>query len=249
MTVRVDGEPVPVREEPQAAVAVLTTLARPGAHRVEVRAAAGSLALALLEVRYGLPWDARPARRAPLALTVDGEAGPRDGRAGLALTLRNQGARVLPSPVVELDLPAGAELDEPTRERLASLTAAAPALEGRTLRLRLRPLAPGGYVRLPLPLRWSTGGALRGLGVTAWDDALPAGLAEPPIALLPSRTVTIADRGAALPEADDAASPEPAPPPPPPPPMPMPLRRVRPLAPVSAVPTPRRDARLAEVSR
>jgi hypothetical protein len=245
--VRVDGVDVAVREEPHAAVAVLETVARPGAHRVTVAAAPGSLALALLEVRYGLPWDARPARRAPIDVTLDGEPGPRDARAGLALTVKNRGARVLSSPLVEVDLPAGAELDEPARERLAALTATAPALDGRTLRLRLRPLAPGGFVRVPLPIRFSTGGALRGLGVTAWDDASEAGLAGPPLALLPSRTITIADRGAAPAEARDAASPPPAPPPPPPPPEPIPLPRVRPLAPVSALPRP--APQLAEVTR
>jgi hypothetical protein len=246
--VRVDGADVAVREEPHAAVAVLETIARPGAHRVTVTAAPGSLALALLEVRYGLPWDARPARRAPIDLALDGETGPRDGRAGLALTVKNRGARVLSSPIVEVDLPAGAELDEPARERLTALTATAPALDGRTLRLRLRPLAPGGFVRVPLPVRFSTGGALRGLGVTAWDDASEAGLEGPPLGLLPSRTVTIADRGAVPAEARDAASPPPAPPPPPPPPPePIPLPRIRPLAPVSALPRP--APQLAEVTR
>jgi hypothetical protein len=245
--VRVDGAELAVREEPHAAVAVLETVARPGAHRVIVTAAPGSLALALLEVRYGLPWDARPARRAPIDLALDGEPGPRDGRASLALTVIHRGARVLSSPLVEIDLPAGAELDEPARERLASLTAAPAALDGRTLRLRLRPLAPGGFVRVPLPVRFSGGGALRGLGVTAWDDAVRGGLEGPPLALLPSRTVAIADRGTAPAEARDAASPPPATPPPPPPPEPIPLPRVRPLAPVSA--TPRSAPQLAEVTR
>jgi hypothetical protein len=248
--VRVDGVEIAVREEPHAAVAVLDTVARPGPHRVEVRARAGSLALALLEVRYGLPWDARPARRAPIDLVLDGETGPRDSRSGLAITLKNKGASVLSSPVVDVDLPAGAELDEPARERLAALTASAPALDGRTLRLRLRPIAPGGSVRVPLPLRFSAGGALRGLGVTAWDDASRPGLTGPALAILPSRTVTIADRGATPTEARDAASPLPAPPPPPPPPPePIPLPILRPLAPVSAAPVQGSAMQLAEVSR
>lgn len=228
--VTVDGHEVAVREDAGAAVAVLTTIAQPGTHHLEVRAAGGSLALAFIDARYGRPWDAPALRSAPIALALSGAIGPRDSRAGLRLEVRNRGARVLSAPVAEVDLPAGAELDEATRERLGALTAAPPTLEGRTLRLRLRPIAPGGFARIPLPARWSTGGVLRGLGVTAFDDANPSSLDGPPVALLASRAVEIADRGTEPREVEGAASPEPAPPPPPPP-------IVYPLTPVALAPT------------
>jgi hypothetical protein len=227
--VRVDGQDVAVREDGGAAVAVLLTIAQPGTHHIEVRAAAGSVALAFIDARYGRPWDAPAARSAPIALGLSGAIGPRDGRAGLRLEVRNRGARVLSAPIAEVDLPAGAELDEATRERLGALTAAPPTLEGRTLRLRLRPIAPGGFARIPLPVRWATGGVLRGLGVTAFDDANPSSLEGPPVAVLPSRGVEVADRGTEPREVEGTASPEPEPPPPPPP-------ILYPLSPVSIVP-------------
>jgi len=231
--VRVDGRDVTVRQDAGAAVAVLATIARPGTHRIEVNAAPGSLALAFIEVRYGRPWSAPAARAAPIALGLSGAIGPRDGRAGLRLEVRNRGARVLSAPIAEIDLPAGAELDESTRARLGALIAAPPTIEGRTLRLRLRPIAPGGFVRIPLPVRWSTGGVVRGLGLTAFDDANPSSLEGPPVAILASRSVEIADRGSEPREVDGAASPEPAPPPPPPP-------ILYPMSPVSAAPNARR---------
>ena len=234
--VTVDGHDIAVREDAGAAVAVLTTIAQPGTHHLEVRAAAGSLALAFIDARYGRPWDAPALRSAPIALALSGAIGPRDSRAGLRLEVRNRGARVLSAPVAEVDLPAGAELDEATRERLGALTAAPPTLEGRTLRLRLRPIAPGGFARIPLPARWSTGGVLRGLGVTAFDDANPSSLDGPPVALLASRAVEIADRGTEPREVEGAASPEPAPPPPPPP-------ILYPLTPVALAPTTHRAHR------
>jgi hypothetical protein len=133
--------------------------------------------------------------------------------------VRNRGTRVLVRPVVEIQLPAGAELDEPTREALSARLAAPAALEGNTLRLELRALAPGGYVRLPVRARWAVGGALRGLGAAAWDDAQPASGEELPVAVLPSREVVIPDRG----DEARALEAEMSPPPTPPEPIPLPI--------------------------
>jgi hypothetical protein len=219
--VTVDGAAVEARVENGVVVATLPAMVRPGTHTVGLELARGVLALAQLEIRYGLGWDRAPARTAPIELAWEGEVGARETRSPLRLTVRNRGTRVLVRPVVEIQLPAGAELDEPTRETLSTRLAAPAAIEGSTLRLQLRTLAPGGYVRLPVPARWAVGGALRGLGAAAWDDAQPASGEDLPVAVLPSREVVVADRGeeARAPEAE--ASPPPRPPEPEPIPLPI----------------------------
>jgi hypothetical protein len=175
-----------------------------------------------------MPWDAEPPRRASLALGIEGAVGARDTRAGLLLTVQNRGPRVLVEPVVEVDLPAGVELDEPTREALEAMTRGRPTREGRTLRIELRPLAPGGRAQIPLPIRWSLAGRLRGLGVAAFDDAFPRSVAGRPTRVLPARVVEVPDEGdePEIPEPDISAPPEP----PPPDPIPLP----EPLDPVAA---------------
>jgi hypothetical protein len=126
--------------------------------------------------------------------------------------------------MVEIEVPAGAELDEPTRERLEELLVEPVTFEGRTMRLHLRPLAPGGFVRLPLPLRWSLGGTLIGLGTVFWDDRGPSTIQDLPVSLLPSRGVEISDRGDVPHQPEAEASP-----PPRPPPFPRPILPLNPL--------------------
>ena len=220
----VDGRALELRapeEGSRVRVAVLEGLARPGRHVVRVENA-GAFALAFVDARYGRSWRSIPARALRVDVQIDGALGARDGRAGLVLTVRNREARVLGRPVVEIDLPAGTELDEPTREALMSAARGAPTQEGRTLRLPLRPLAPGGYVRIPLPLRWSVGGSLRGLGVSLVDETQAfVGEGGRATAILPSRALTIDDRGAEPETPEGEASPLPSPPPPPPPLLPV----------------------------
>jgi hypothetical protein len=228
LRLRVDGRPVPLAVTDGTAAAAVPGLGRPGAHRVEVSGTGGVLTLVTLDVRYGRPWEAPLERAAPIALAIEGAIGARDRRSGVRVSVQNRGARVLSSPVVEIDLPAGAELDEPTRARLRERTGEDAALEGRTLRLRLRALPPGAYARLPLPVRWATGGRLRGLGVVAYDAAEPPSLDARAIAVAPSREVIVADEGPETGELPAEASPEPLPPPdvgpPTPRPPPIPLR-------------------------
>jgi hypothetical protein len=214
-----DGAPVESRMQNGVVVSTLPPISRPGTHVVGIMLEPGVLALGQIEVRYGVAWERPPARVAPIDLSWDGQVGARETRSALRLVVRNRSARVLVRPVVEIQLPAGAELDEPTREVLSGRCAEPAAVEGSTLRLELRSLAPGGYVRLPIPARWSAGGTLRGLGVSAWDDAQPAGGEDLPVAVLASREVVIADRG----EEPEAPEHEGSPPPRPPDPDPIPF--------------------------
>lgn len=215
--VSLDGRPVELAREGGVQVASLEGLGRPGAHTLRIALDEGAVALASVALAYGMPWDVPPRRRAPLALAVEGEVGARDTRAALVLSVQNRGARILGRPVVEIELPAGAELDEPTREALAGRLRADAHQEGRTLILPLHPLPPGGWVRLPLPVRWSVGGSLRGLGAVAYDARNPDRAGILPVAVRPSRAVAIPDEGPQpeLPEAEASEPPVPLPPPPP----------------------------------
>jgi hypothetical protein len=86
-------------------------------------------------------------------------------------------------------------------------------------------------VRIPLPLRWSVGGSLRGLGVSLVDETQAfVGEGGRATAILPSRAITIDDRGAEPETPEGEASPPPASPPPPPPLLP-----VEPFGPIARV--------------
>ncbi|MBX3247391.1 MAG: hypothetical protein KF901_09425 [Myxococcales bacterium] len=234
-----DGQALTLRapEEGSAIrVATIEGAGRAGRHVIRLEDA-GAFALAFVDLRYGRPWDAPPARTIGAQLDVEGPTGPRDARAGLVLVVRSREARVLGRPVVEIDLPAGTELDEPTRDALRGAARGQATVEGRTLRLPLRPIAPGGFVRIPLPLRWSVGGTLRGLGVSLYDEAQPVGDAARATAVLPSRALTIPDEGDEPEARDGSASPPPTPPPPPPPPPLPPIERFGPVASAGVVST------------
>lgn len=173
------------------AVLLARELSSAGRHRIVVDVPRGTVLVAQAEARYGRPWSVQPVPRGPLAVTIDGEPGPRDTRAALVLRVQNRSVRVLPNALVEVDVPAGAELDQDTRDALSRRLAAPPLLTGRTLALRLRPLPPGGFLRVALPLRWSVSGTLNGLGVAAYSGAeLNAG-----VTVVPPRALTIADQG------------------------------------------------------
>jgi hypothetical protein len=210
-TVEVDGQRVRVERQGAISVAPLAHTGRPGQHRIRITLPRSAVALARVELSYGMPWDVAPRRRAPIDVTIDGEIGARDTRSATLVTVRNRGARILTRPIVELELPAGSELDEPTRAALAGLLRADARQEGRTLILPLRTMAPGGWVRLPLPARWAVGGTLRGLGAVAYDDVGPEHSPVLAVSVLPSRGVEIEDRGAEAEPPDPESSPPPLP--------------------------------------
>ncbi|MBX3271266.1 MAG: hypothetical protein KF729_13450 [Sandaracinaceae bacterium] len=221
--VRLDGARVETVREGGVTIARLAGVGAPGRHELRVELPEGAVALAHFAVAYLVPWDVTPRRDARIEVALDGERGARDTRAGLRLRVQNRGARLLTQPVVEIELPAGSELDEPTRERLASLLRADAHMEGRTLILPLRALSPGGWVVLPLPVRWALSGSLRGLGVVAYDALGPDRADVLPISIRRSEAVELADEGPE-PEPPDAEASEPERP------IRPPLPRLAPLA-------------------
>ncbi|MEO0326738.1 MAG: hypothetical protein AAF447_27595, partial [Myxococcota bacterium] len=198
-TVRFDGQTVALSADAGNAVRVgtLEGLASSGEHVLSVR---GGLALVALEARLAMPWEpagGRSESAGRVEVSFEGPLGARDRRAGLRLVLRNGDPQVLRTPVVLVDLPAGVELDEATREELAAAGAEEAELDGRTLRLWLPALGPGAVRALPLRLRWAVGGVLRGLGVQVFDAGQTSALAPGGGArsVLPPRDLEIADEG------------------------------------------------------
>ena len=174
VTLYVDGRPRRLALRGGLARVPAPELSRPGSHhiRVEVPAAGAPVHLEAV-TEYGLPWSVVPAGRGPLVTSIEGETLARDQRAKLVLVVRNLSPRSIGQPVLEVGLPAGAELDEDGRGELRRRTVAEPEATRGTLRLVLPGLPPGGACRLPLPLRWSTGGRLQGLGVVAFAADRP----------------------------------------------------------------------------
>lgn len=228
MQLEIDGQRVAFERVNGSWIANTPQLQTPGAHRVRMHGRTGAAAVVMIDVDYGRPWTTVD-RDALLEVALDGEVGARETRAGMRLTVRNRGPRTAVSPVVAIDLPAGAELDEHTTQRLRALTMGYPMMDGQTLYLRLHALAPGAFVRLPVSVRWSLGGQLRGLGIVAYDEAseLDASGTRPTHSVA-SRVVSIPDQGAQPREAPAETSP-------PPPPLPEPRPPIRPLGPVAEV--------------
>lgn len=193
--VLLDGHVVETTREGGVSVAVLEGIGAAGTHRITVELPANTVALAYTAFAYGMPWDVAPRRRGALEVSIDGERGARDTRAALIVTVRNRGSRIATRPIVEIELPAGSELDEPTRDALRSLLRADAHMEGRTLILPLRALAPGAWTRIPLRARWALSGTLRGLGAVAYDGLGPMRAEVLPIAILPSQAVELPDEG------------------------------------------------------
>jgi len=163
----------------------LPALSAPGSHRVTLTVDAPVLISARAVATFGAPWPEQPVR-GPFAVALEGEVGVLDGTSALVLVIRNTTPRTMSVPIVEVDLPTGAELTERSRASVASMCARTPERSGDVLTLTLRPMLPGAERRIPLPLRWSVGGTLLGLGVAAY-----AADREDRATVLPPRAITI----------------------------------------------------------
>ncbi|GAB4110546.1 MAG: hypothetical protein OHK0013_46420 [Sandaracinaceae bacterium] len=165
-------------------------LAQPGAHRVEIALDGTALVAARATALFGAPWPSEPVR-GPFALALEGEIGALDDTAELELVVRNVTPRTLVTPIVEVDLPTGAELTAESRAAITARCARPPDRSGDVLTLTLAPMLPGAVRRIPLPLRWSVGGTLLGLGVAAYDRER-----EERASVLPPRAISIFQRAA-----------------------------------------------------
>lgn len=157
---------------------------QPGSHRVRVLDADGPVHVRV-QTEYAVPWRSTPARRGPFALTVtppDDASHRIDHVDTYTIRIHNTRPQTLRHAIVEIDLPTGAELDETAFEGLEQRLVRRPVHEQKTMRMELRTLLPGRSIEIPLRLRWTVAGRLRGLGVSA--HAAPR----------PDRAVVIAPR-------------------------------------------------------
>lgn len=222
-----DGVPIALSPEPSGLFLGDLPPLEPGRHRIVVDAAGGP-ALVIVSGRYGRPWDAPPLYALPAEVEITGEVGAQDTRAGLQVTIRNRNSAILQAPVLELDLPAGAEFEEEARELLRSRLRSDASLDGRSVVLALPPITPGGSITLPLPVQWSVAGTLVGLGATLYDSASTGPTRR---AVLPADVLVIPRAGQDPEFPSDAATAPPDPPPPPRPlPEPFPIDRLDPVA-------------------
>lgn len=178
--VMVDGSSARISLEGGVGVLEDAALTEPGTHRVEVDADPTLLYQLEARSRVAVPWAHPPPRTVPMTILV---TPPRAqvGRRGLGwLEIRSRAPRLLPSPVVEITLPAGAIVDHPARVAMARHTIGMPRVDGHILSLRLRSLAPGQRVRIPLQLRFGVPGDLSGYGVVAHAADRPEAMAIVP---------------------------------------------------------------------
>jgi hypothetical protein len=216
-----DGAPLEANSDTRSFVLPEGVLSRPGLHTLRARLPAGIMVFASLRSEHLVPWDREEPATLPIELTWEGEAGARDTRAALVLVVRNRSARVITRPIVDIQLPSGAELDIGARALLTRAGSVSITDDG--VRIALSAMRVGGSVRIPLRVRSSLAGSLRGLGVTVRDARGDDGR----VAVLPSRAVEIPEAG---PEpAFDEPAPSPAPPPVPLPSDPMPRALVESL--------------------
>ena len=157
---------------------------RPGEHRVRVLDIDAPVHVRA-RTEYAMPWRSTGARRGPFSVTMTppDEAHHRvDHVDTYTIRIHNTRPRTLRHAIVEIDLPTGAELDETAFEHLEQRLVRRPFHEQKTMRMQLRSLLPGRSIEIPLRLRWTVAGRLRGLGVSA--HAAPR----------PDRAVVIAPR-------------------------------------------------------
>ena len=181
----VDGRERAVQDAAGGARFSDALLAAPGHHVVQVSIERGAIVHARVRATYGLPWESTEVV-GPVTLSIEGESGALDGVATFVLVVRNRTPRTITAPIVEIDLPTGAELPDAAQRTLRSASRTAPTRSGDLLTLTLAAMPPGAERRIPLPFRWSVAGTLPGLGVVAY-----ASDRTEQVSVLPPRVLTI----------------------------------------------------------
>jgi hypothetical protein len=167
----------------------LSALGQGGLHTIEIKDAGSHLVMVNGKVEYTVDWTVPPPHVGPFIVRVDGKAGLADDRSGLKLVIRNRIPRAIMEPVIEISLPAGAEVDEEAKKSLARWTVSEPMVSSDTLTLKLLPLRPQEEVVIPLPWLWTAAGRFTGLGVTAWAADRPDA-----ITVLPATKLDVSNR-------------------------------------------------------
>lgn len=164
----IDGQSRRVALESGRATVPLSASA--GGHEVRVEAAEGA---AFVRVEAAMERAFRAREDGPFALSILGDVGDVATGAGLELSIHAN--ELAPRAVLEIQLPAGIEADAGLRTMLAQ-TRGVERVEERApgfVRLWLAPQAAGTDRRIPLHLRWTVRGDLRGLGAVIYPLGLP----------------------------------------------------------------------------
>jgi hypothetical protein len=135
---------------------------------VSARVDGDAIVIVRAEVAYAVPFGAET--HAPMTLVLEGDPGAADGLSALELVVH--ATSEVPHPVVLLELPAGIDLeDEGVLARLASVSGVLDVEARRPgmVRIELGAIASGVDVRIPLALRWTLGGSVRGLAAVAYE--------------------------------------------------------------------------------
>ncbi len=175
VVLRIDGKQVRVPLQSGIGRAPAPALSTPGSHVVLVESNTAAEILYHIEAvsEHGLPWDLVPKRAGSLRVKWDGKIGALDDRSNLHILIHNRSPRAIASPILDISVPAGAELDEKAKQQLAIHTNGFAEATRGTLRLHLHGLPPGAKRKIPLPFRWSVGGTLQGLGVASYPEDQP----------------------------------------------------------------------------
>lgn len=155
-----------------------------GMHEVRVLPATDAGVFVRAELAMERPYVARDG--GPLNLALRGDVGDAGGVAALELSVRAE--REVSAPVIDVSLPAGIDAEDGL---LASLRAVgdvvrAEAREPGMVRITLARMSAGTETILPLPLRWTVRGELRGLAAVAYPAGDPGAMS-----VLPARELAI----------------------------------------------------------
>ncbi len=189
LTAVVDKETYPIELTDGVGEVEVPRLGRGGLHSIEIRGALKNVIAVQAEAGYTVEWTLPPKHPGPFAARIEGKTGRADERSDFKLVVRNRIPRLIPQPVVEISLPAGAEMDEEAKKALSKWTIEEPLVSKDILTLKLRPMRPKEEVAIPLAWLWTSAGKFKGLGVTAWAADRPEALS-----VLPEDTLTISKR-------------------------------------------------------
>jgi len=169
VTVRIDGQTHDVALESGRGVVELD--ASGSSHEIVVEAPEGG---AFVRVEAAAARDFVTRARGPYELSIDGDVGDAIVGAGFELTVRATEETLEPT-IVDLQLPAGVTVDDRLRGTLNGVgnVLRVEARDPAFVRVWLTPLGDGTEVAIPLPLRWTARGDLRGLGVIAYPLGRP----------------------------------------------------------------------------
>ncbi len=174
VTLTVDGRSQEVDLRGDRAVIPLDNLAAGRSVTLTVNRIGGPTLLVRAEVVMGRRFVSRD--QGPLRLELQGDVGRSGEVAALEVSITSE--RVVNDAVIDVQLPSGID----ARDRLVELVERSDSVlhaEARRpgfLRLHLAPFADGVTRIVPLPLRWTVRGNLRGLGIIAYPLSDPSAM-------------------------------------------------------------------------